>query len=58
MDFAYFSFTIGMTSQVSDVPVSSGSMRQLVFVHCVLSCAFNAVIVAVSINVFAGVVQR
>ncbi len=58
MDFAYFSFVVGMTSQVSDVQVSSRSMRQLVFVHSVLSFAFNAVIVAVSINIFAGVVQR
>lgn len=58
MDFAYFSFVIGMTNQVSDVQVSSAVMRKLVFLHSVLSFGFNAVIVAVSINILAGVVQR
>lgn len=49
-DFAYFSFVIGMTFQVSDVQVTSGSLRRLVLVHSLLSFAFNTVIVAFSIN--------
>lgn len=50
LDFAYFSFVIGMTSQVSDVAVSSQEMRQLALGHGVLSFAFNTVILALTIN--------
>jgi uncharacterized membrane protein len=49
-DFAYFSFVIGMTFQVSDVEVTSRQMRRLVLFHSLLSFAFNTVIVAFSIN--------
>lgn len=50
MDFAYFSFVIGMTFQVSDVTVTTREMRQLVLLHGVLSFAFNTVILALAIN--------
>jgi uncharacterized membrane protein len=50
MDFAYFSFVIGMTFQVSDVQVTQRKMRQLVLVHGILSFAFNTVILALAIN--------
>jgi uncharacterized membrane protein len=53
-DFAYFSFVIGMTCQVSDVQVSSGEMRRLVLQHGVLSFAFNTVILALTINIISG----
>ncbi len=36
-DFLYFSYVIGMTCQVSDVPVTSRSMRRLALVHGVLT---------------------
>ncbi|WP_348223553.1 DUF1345 domain-containing protein [Luteolibacter sp.] len=50
LDFAYFSFVIGMTFQVSDVQVTSREIRRIVLVHSLLSFAFNTVIVAFSIN--------
>ena len=53
-DFLYFSFVIGMTFQVSDVQVTSRSMRRLALVHGVLSFFFNTVILALSINLVAG----
>ncbi len=53
-DFLYFSFVIGMTSQVSDVQVASSQMRILALVHGVLSFFFNTIIVALSINLIAG----
>jgi uncharacterized membrane protein len=53
-DFLYFSFVIGMTSQVSDVAVSSRAMRRLTLVHGVLAFAFNMLVLALSINVVAG----
>ena len=51
-DFAYFSFVVGMTCQVSDVNVTSRSMRRLALLHGLLSFAFNTVILALSITSF------
>lgn len=56
-DFLYYSHVVGMTSQVSDVQVTSREMRRLTLVHSVLSFAFNMLIVALSINVVAGLLQ-
>ena len=53
-DFLYYAFVVGMTSQVSDVQVTSREMRRLTLVHGALSFAFNMLIVALSINVVAG----
>ena len=55
-DFLYFSFVIGMTAQVSDVQVTSTPMRRLVLWHGVLSFAFYTIILALSINIVAGVI--
>lgn len=54
LDFAYFSFVIGMTCQVSDVQVSSREMRRLALVHGLLSFMFNTIILALSINLASG----
>ncbi|MGA7932338.1 MAG: DUF1345 domain-containing protein [Kovacikia sp.] len=56
-DFLYFSFVIGMTSQVSDVQVISRSLRRLTLFHSILAFFFNTMILAMSINVFAGLIQ-
>lgn len=53
LDFAYFAFVIGMTAQVSDVQVTSRTMRRLVLLHGILSFGFNTVVVALSINIIA-----
>ena len=53
-DFAYFSFVVGMTCQVSDVNVTSRSMRRLALLHGLLAFAFNTVILALSINIISG----
>ena len=53
-DFAYFSFVIGMTCQVSDVQITSRGMRRLALVHSVLSFGFNTVILALLINTVSG----
>ncbi|MBV8030296.1 MAG: DUF1345 domain-containing protein [Betaproteobacteria bacterium] len=55
-DFLYFSFVIGMTSQVSDVQVTSSAMRELVFWHGLLSFAFYTIVLALSINIVAGLI--
>lgn len=56
-DFLYFSFVIGMTSQVSDVEITSRSLRRLALLHGILSFFFNTAIVAMSINIIAGLIQ-
>ncbi len=55
-DFLYFSFVIGMTSQVSDVQILSRQLRRLALFHSVLSFFFNTAIVAMSINIIAGLI--
>lgn len=54
LDFAYFSFVIGMTCQVSDVQITEHSIRRLALVHGVLSFVYNTVILALSINIASG----
>jgi uncharacterized membrane protein len=54
LDFAYFSFVIGMTCQVSDVQISSRAIRRLALVHGLLSFVFNTVILALTINLSSG----
>lgn len=58
MDFAYFAFVVGMTFQVSDVQVTSSNIRRLVLLHGLLSFAYNTVIVALSINIISGLIQK
>lgn len=55
-DFLYFSFVIGMTSQVSDVQITSRQMRQFALMHGILSFFFNTTILAISINIIAGII--
>jgi uncharacterized membrane protein len=53
-DFAYFSFTVGMCFQVSDVCITSPAIRRAVLGHSLLSFAYNTAILALSLNlVFA-----
>jgi uncharacterized membrane protein len=56
-DFAYLSFTVGMTFQVSDTSIRSNKIRRLILHHSLLSYLFGTVIVAVSINIIAGLVK-
>ncbi len=53
-DFTYFSFVVGMTFQVSDVEVTSKKMRRLVLMHGLISFALNTFVVALTINLIAG----
>ncbi|GAB3709699.1 DUF1345 domain-containing protein [Spirosoma flavus] len=57
LDFAYFSFVIGMTSQVSDVAIQSKVMRRLALGHGILSFAFNAVIIALTISALSSIIK-
>lgn len=55
-DFVYFSFVIGMTSQVSDVAVTSRQLRRLVAAHGVVSFIFNVTLLALMVNIAAGAI--
>ena len=55
-DFMYFSFVVGMTAQVADVNINSRKFRKLCLIHGILSFFFNTAIVAMSINLIAGLV--
>ena len=56
LDFAYYSFVVGMTSQVSDVTTATRGMRRLTLIHGILAFIFNIAIVAMSINIIASVI--
>ena len=53
-DFLYFSFTLGMTFQTSDVEINSARIRRVVIGHCLAAFVFNIGVLAFSINVLGG----
>ena len=54
LDFLYFSFTIGVANQTADTEVVSRGMRMLVLIHSIISYFFNTIILALTINIAAG----
>lgn len=55
-DFVYFSLVIAMTSQVSDVPITSPAIRRVASLHGALSFFFNLGILALTINIVANLI--
>jgi len=56
-DFAYVAFTVGMTYQVSDTNIDSRLVRRSLLGHSLLSYLFGTVIIAVTINLVAGLIH-
>jgi uncharacterized membrane protein len=56
-DFAYLAFTVGMTFQVSDTELNSSTFRANVLRHSLMSYLFGTVIVALAINLIAGLTR-
>ena len=56
-DFFYFAVTLAATSQTSDVAVSARHMRRLVLVQAALSFVFNTGVLALTINILAGLLN-
>ena len=56
IDFAYFSFVIGVASQTADVATTSRDMRSIVLIHGILSFFFNTTVLALTINIAAGLI--
>jgi uncharacterized membrane protein len=53
-DFVYFSFTIGMTFQVSDTQITDPAVRQLAITHGIISFFYATGILALTVNLVAG----
>jgi len=53
-DFLYFSFVIGTTSQTADVNIVSRTMRRLALLHGVVAFFFNTTLLALTVNIAAG----
>ena len=49
-DFLYFSYTIGMTAQVSDVQITTSPVRRVVLIHSIGSFFYNTVVLALAVN--------
>ena len=54
LDFAYFSFTIGMCFQVSDATITSSQIRRTALGQALLSFLYNTIILAFSLNLIVG----
>ncbi|WP_349902744.1 DUF1345 domain-containing protein [Parafrigoribacterium humi] len=54
LDFAYLSFTLGMTYQVSDTNLTTFRIRSLALRHALLSFLFGSIILATTINLIVG----
>lgn len=53
-DFFYFSCVIGTSGQTADVSFNGSALRGVGTLHCVLAFFFNATLLALSINIAAG----
>lgn len=52
-DFLYFSFTLGIALQTSDVCVTSPKIRRIVLGHCIGAFIYNLGVLALAINILA-----
>ena len=53
-DFLHFGAVIGVAAQTADVAFASKSMRRTGTVHCLVAFIFNTVVLALTINLLAG----
>ncbi|WP_375398263.1 DUF1345 domain-containing protein [uncultured Sphingomonas sp.] len=53
-DFLYFSFTLGMTFQTSDVDITARRVRRIVTGQCLAAFVFNLGVLAFTINVLGS----
>lgn len=57
MDFAYFSFIIGMTAQTADIGIGNRELRRMALLHGLIAFIFNTVIVALTIGTIGGMLN-
>ena len=56
VDFLYFAFVIGVAAQTADVATTSRHMRAVALVHGIVSFFFNTTVLALTINIAAGLI--
>jgi uncharacterized membrane protein len=56
-DFLYFSIVIGMTFQTADIGLASSQMRRLAMTQGLIAFVFNASLLALIINIAAGLIH-
>jgi uncharacterized membrane protein len=56
-DFLYYSLVVAMTAQVSDVQITSKTIRRLTTVHGVASFFFNLTVLALTVNIVSSLMQ-
>jgi uncharacterized membrane protein len=56
-DFLYYSLVVAMTAQVSDVQITSKTIRRLTSVHGAVSFFFNVAVLALTVNIVSGLMQ-
>ena len=56
-DFLYYSLVIAMTAQVSDVQISSRTIRWSTTFHAIVSFFFNVAILALGVNIASNLLQ-
>ena len=56
-DFLYYSLVVAMTAQVSDVQITSKTIRKLTTVHSVASFFFNVTVLALTVNIVSSLMQ-
>lgn len=57
-DFLYFSFTIGVACQTSDVCTAQTDIRRIVTIHSIIAFVFNVSVLGFAINVSAGLLGQ
>ncbi len=57
LDFAYFSFVIGCTFQVSDVEITGKKFRRLVLLHGLLAFLLNTFVIALCISIISNLIK-
>lgn len=56
-DFLHFGLVIGVANQTADIQISSRKLRRIVTVHCLVAWFFNAVILALTVNLAVILLQ-
>ncbi|HKB54337.1 MAG TPA: DUF1345 domain-containing protein [Ramlibacter sp.] len=56
-DFFYFACIIGTSAQTADVSFTTSDVRPIGTLHCILAFFFNATLLALSINLVAGLLM-
>jgi uncharacterized membrane protein len=56
-DFLYYSLVVAMTAQVSDVQVTSKTIRRLTTVHGVIAFFFNVTVLALTVNIVSSLMS-